>query len=240
MKLQNIVFKFILFSLLALPALAAETPSTLQKADSLFSQRAYTEALPLYQELLEENKASPAMLLRMAYIQEGLGHVPEALYLLNLYYRETSDTEAAARIKELAGRHELSGYDIIEEEYLRSIIRRFQFPIVVTLLVLSLLLTGLIVYRRIRHRHRSVLTPLFLLLLLGGLAYFVNFRPSYSKGILVQDNTYLMRGPSAGAGVMTQLKAGHRLEVVGREDVWLKVIWNNEVAYVKEGFIRTV
>ena len=56
----------------------------------------------------------------------------------------------------------------------------------------------------------------------------------------MKDNTYLMRGPSAGAGVLTQLKAGHRLEVVGKEDVWIKVIWNNEVAYIKAGFIRTV
>lgn len=240
MKLQNIVFKILLFSALALPGLAAEPTAILQKADSLFNKRAYTEALPLYQQLLSDNQASPAMLLRMAYIQEGLGHVPEALYLLNLYYRDTSDEEAAARIKELAGRHELSGYDIIEEEYLRSLLRRYQPHIVTTLLVLSLLLTGLILYRSIRQQHRSIVTSLFLLVLLGSLAYFVNFRPSYSKAILMEDNTYLMRGPSAGAGVLTQLKAGHRLEVVGKEDVWIKVIWNKQVAYIRTGFIRTV
>jgi hypothetical protein len=240
MKLQNIIFKILAFSLLSLSALAAKPGETLLKADSLFNQQAYTEALPLYQQLLEKNRASPAMLLRMAYIQEGLGHIPESLYLLNLYYRETSDEDAAARIRELAGRYELSGYDIIEEEYLRSIIRRYQLPIVGTLLIFSLILTGLILYRRIKQQHRSVITTLFLMVLLGGLFYFVNVRPSYSKGILMQNNTYLMRGPSAGAGVLTQLKAGHQLEVLGREDVWVKVIWNNEIAYVKADFIETV
>ncbi len=240
MKLQNIVFIFLLFSLLAPTARAQQTDAVLQQADALFEQRAYTEALPLYQQLLDENQASPAMLLRMAFIHEGLGHAPEALYLLNLYYRETSDEEAATRIKELAGRHDLSGYDIIEEEYLRSLVRRYQLPIVLTLLILSLMLTSLIVYRQLRYHHRSVITSLFLLVLLGGLMYFVNFRPSYSKGILMQDNTYLMRGPSAGAGVLTQLKAGHRLEVIGQEDVWIKVIWNNEVAYIRAPYIRTV
>ncbi|AHM62274.1 SH3 domain-containing protein [Flammeovirgaceae bacterium 311] len=240
MKLQNIIFKILTFSLLSLPALAAKPGEKLKIADSLFNQQAYTEALPLYQEVLEQNRASPAMLLRMAYIQEGLGHIPEALYLLNLYYRETSDEDAAARIKELAGRHDLSGYDIIEEEYLRSIVRRYQLPIVATLLALSLILSALILYRRLKLQHRSVITTLFLMVLLGGLFYFVNVRPSYSKGILMQENTYLMRGPSAGAGVLTQLKAGHRLEVLGREDVWVKVIWNNEIAYVKADFIETV
>lgn len=240
MKLQNIVFIFLLFSLLAPAARAQQAPALMQQADALFEQRAYTEALPLYEQVLRQNQASPAMLLRMAYIHEGLGHTPEALYLLNLYYRESLDEEAALRIKELAGRHELKGYDIIEEEYLRSLIRHYRLPIVLTLLLLSLLLTGLIVYRRLRYHHQSLITPLFLVVLLGGLLYFVNFGPSYSKGILMEDNTYLMRGPSAAAGVITQLKAGHRLEVVGQEDVWVKVIWDNEVAYIKAGFIRTV
>jgi uncharacterized protein YgiM (DUF1202 family) len=107
-------------------------------------------------------------------------------------------------------------------------------------LITSFLLTILILFRRLRQQHKSIITTLFLLVLLGSLFYFVNYPPSYSKGILMQDNTYLMRGPSAGAGVLTQLKAGHRLEVVGQEDVWLKVIWNNEIAYVREGFIKTV
>ncbi|WP_161622718.1 SH3 domain-containing protein [Cesiribacter andamanensis] len=219
---------------------AQQSGSLLQQADSLFGQQAYTEALPLYQQLLEQQQASPAMLLRMAYIQEGLGHVPEALYLLNLYYRETSDEAAGTRIKELAGQHKLQGYDLIEEEYLPSIIRRYQLPIILTLLILSLLLTGLLLYRRIRQQHRPVLTPLFLLVLLLALGYFVNFQPEYTRGILMQDHTYLMRGPSAGAGVLTQLKAGHRLEVLGREDVWLKVVWNDQIAWVKVHLIRTV
>ena len=240
MKLQNILFKFLTFSVLALPALAQKPAETLQQADSLFARGAYTKALPLYQELLAEERASPAMLLKMAYIQEGMGRIPEALYLLNLYYRETSDQETATHIKELAGRYELSGYDIIQEEYVRSLIRRYQVPIIGTLLALSLLLSSLIIYRRIKQQHKSVITTLFLLVLLGSLVYFVNFRPTYSKGILMQDNTYLMLGPSAGAGVLTQLKAGHRLEVIGQEDVWIKVVWNNQIAYVKAHLLRTV
>jgi hypothetical protein len=240
MNLQNLLLKILVFLALVQPLAARQPDTRLQAADSLFARQAYTEALPLYEELLDHQQISPAMLLRMAYIQEGLGHVPEALYLLNLYYRETSDEEAGTRIKELAGLHSLSGYDLIEEEYLRSIIRRYQFPIIATLLVLCLLLSGLLLYRRFKYQHRPVLTPLFLLVLLLALAYFVNFQPEYSKGILMQDNTYLMRGPSAGAGVITQLKAGHRLEVVGKEDVWLKVIWNDQVAYIKMQFLRTV
>ena len=49
-----------------------------------------------------------------------------------------------------------------------------------------------------------------------------------------------MDGPSAGASVVDVVGDGHRVEVLGKNDVWLKIRWDDDVAYVKETAIRPV
>ena len=61
-----------------------------------------------------------------------------------------------------------------------------------------------------------------------------------SRAITTQPTTYLMAGPSAGASVLEIVGDGHRVEVIGKKDVWLKIKWDEEVAYVKENAIRPI
>ena len=42
------------------------------------------------------------MLLKMAYIQEGLEQYPEALYYLNLYYNQNPSKKVLAKMETLA------------------------------------------------------------------------------------------------------------------------------------------
>ena len=55
--------------------------SLLNTADSLFSQQKYTEALNLYEEIYTSGRASSAMLLKMAFIQDGLNNYADALFI---------------------------------------------------------------------------------------------------------------------------------------------------------------
>ena len=56
----------------------------------------------------------------------------------------------------------------------------------------------------------------------------------WAKAIIAHDNTYLMNGPSAGASVLAIVRDGHRVEVLGKKDVWTKVKLGES-----EGYIRT-
>src|SRR5689334_2250894 len=66
----------------------------IQQADSLFRSKQYTQSLEVYQAMFKERKYSPAMLLKMAYIQEGLGKIGQTLYYLKLYHLATDDEQA--------------------------------------------------------------------------------------------------------------------------------------------------
>ena len=80
-----------LFAILCSPLQAQGPVETLAIADSLFEARKYTESFKIYQEIHGQNQGSPSMLLKMAFIKEGLDDYPAALYYLNQYYLFTSN-----------------------------------------------------------------------------------------------------------------------------------------------------
>src|SRR5688572_16230256 len=76
----------------------------LKTADSLFATKLYTQSFEHYEEILLQKQYTPAMLLKMAFIQEGLNHIGRALYYLNLYYLATKDKTTLDKIQELANK----------------------------------------------------------------------------------------------------------------------------------------
>src|SRR5260221_9847791 len=79
-------------------------------ADSLFRQKQYTESLELYEEIFQNNYYTPSLLLKIAFIQEGLGHLGQSMYYLNLYFLATHDPQTQIKIEEMAARNKLEGY----------------------------------------------------------------------------------------------------------------------------------
>ncbi|MGB3465691.1 MAG: hypothetical protein WBA74_10490, partial [Cyclobacteriaceae bacterium] len=73
---------FFFFSFCALShSVLADPGDRLTTADSLFQAKKYTESFELYEQIIVEDMAySPAMLLKMAFIKEGLGDYSNALY----------------------------------------------------------------------------------------------------------------------------------------------------------------
>ena len=212
----------------------------LQKADSLFTEQRYTQAYKEYEKVLETGQASPVMLLRMAYIQESLSNESQVLYLLNLYYKQTADREVLKKIEDLAKAKNLKGYEYSDQDYFLGIIKEYREEIIMGLMLVSGLLFLFILYSRFRLGRQAQLSGICLILLLGILFYFTNNSISSPKAIVARDYVHLMSGPSAGSSVVEVIGKGHRLKVLGREDVWYRVEWDNKVLYVKETAVRKV
>src|SRR5687768_16146486 len=81
----------------------------LKTADSLFQAKRYTQSFEHYETILKQNQYTPSMLLKMAFIQEGLLHTGRAMYYLNLYYLSTNDKTALEKMNELATKYNLEG-----------------------------------------------------------------------------------------------------------------------------------
>ncbi|MBL3656315.1 tetratricopeptide repeat protein [Fulvivirga sediminis] len=218
-----------------------QADSTLLEADSLFNAKKFTESFKVYEHLLTtEKKASAAMLLKMAYIKEGLGDYSMALYYLNLYYLQTSDKKVLSKMEELADKKDLKGYNYADFEFFETVFFKYFNPIIYTLLAISILLFAIAIRYKKKSEYSPVIPVILNILVLALLFYTLNFGREYHKGIVVQSNTYLMEGPSAGAEVIAIIGKGHRLPVYKNHDVWTQTEWQGKKAFIKTNKIKKV
>ncbi len=236
---------FILASNLTLAQSDTLTPSgtsaiNLAKADSLFSARQFTQAADLYQAVFQDHHYSPAMLLKMAFIHEGLGHLGESMYYLNLYHLVSNDVQAQKKMEELAEKNQLEGYESDASTKIYGWLQEHYLPLTAILASLNILLLALL----IQNRRRRLAGPggiLFALALTLTLLFLqVNYSKQTRRGIVTHAPTFLMSGPSAGSSVVSIIGEGHQLHIKGQQDVWLKVEWKEKEVYVRNFLVRGV
>lgn len=214
--------------------LQAQIPaSIMNKADSLFSHKQYTQSLELYQGILKQHQYSHSMLLKMAYIEEGLGHLSESLYYLNLYHTITGDKQAWIKINDLAAKHHLVGYQSNQSRMIHSFLRDYYITIAGVLASILVFLFALLIYQK-KAKHNPMTTAIFMLIILLFFFLHTNFSEKTDMGIVHENGTYLMSGPSAGASVVSIIDEGHLLDVLGTEDVWIHIKWMSQDAYLKK------
>ena len=222
-------------------SLCAQPSTQITKAaDSLFRARQYSQSFELYKAILEQHYYSPSILLKMAYIQEGLSHLGRSLYYLNLYYQATDDKQALYKMEDIAEKNKLEGYTSTETSRLFLLLKENYFRIASVLGAIIIFLFALLLYYKVRLHQKPYFTAFMLLLVMGVLFMHVNFSRQMSTGIVTIPSTYLMSGPSAGASVVSVIGEGHKLEITGKEDVWMKVRWLDKEAYVKQNSILPV
>ena len=239
---QKAVLKFLVTLLLLFCSVysEAQTPDqSLKRADSLYNQKQYTQSLEIYGDLVRQGMYSQAILLKMAFIHEGLGNISESLYYLNLYYLAPNDETALTKMNEMADRHHLIGYKTTQTRQAFSLLREYHNTITALLLGVIALTFALIVYNSKREKSTMPL-GIVMLFLLAIIFSHINYSLDPHLGIVHRNSTYLMSGPSAGASVIGILNEGHLLDLEDKKDVWVHVKWMNEDAYIREDQILRI
>lgn len=215
-------------------------PVNLAHADSLFAARQYTQAFDEYLAIHQTGHWTPAMFLKMAYIQEALGRLGESLYYLNLYALASHDPQAEVKMAELAEKYRLEGYEEQPAEAVLVVLRSNYLPIALVLAALALFAFALAVNRARKQPKPSVALALTVVFLLALLLVHVQFTRESRRAILTSGQTYLMNGPSGGASVVDIVGEGHLVRIKSRHDAWLKVEWKEGEAYVRDFLVRKV
>ena len=240
LHMRNKVSRFIL--LLAFLLLASspsvysqEISNDLVEADSLFKERRYTQSLEIYESIYTDNqRATPAMLLKMAYSQEAMGNLSNALVYLHDYYRITSDKAVLKKMSDLAQVNGLEGYDSNDFQRFVKTIQDYKPIIIAVLLALYLLILSMI-FRKIRkHQEKSPGLAVGFVLVLALTVFVVNFSGQAEKGIITATNSYVMSGPSAAAELIEVIGEGHKVEILDKKDIWYQIKWKENTAFVRE------
>lgn len=209
-------------------------------ADSLFAARQYTESLDLYEQLFaEQGVATPALLLKMAFIQESTGAYSEALYYLNEYYLLTADEAAVQKMQQLSEQYNLRGYATTDYQLFYSYFREYRYYIIYALIALSMV--GLIVIASSRRPEgRPYGWGVTYLVGLGLLGWMINTSLAPRQAIIMRDHTYIMAAPSSGSKVVSIGQKGHRVPIGEQQDVWVQIEWDGQPAYVRHGNLREI
>ncbi len=252
MRIQRRPRYFVVFFILcgrvsgSAAVVAQSTDATLlRSADSLFAARQYTEAFGQYQALFaQQEEVSPALLLKMAFIQESRGDYSEALYYLNEYYLLTSDEAAVQKMQQLSEQHNLRGYAYTDYQLFYNYLREYRYYIIYGLVALTMLgLIFLVVSRRETRPGRAARPygwGITYLLVLGLLWFMTNASLEPRQAIIMEDHTYIMAAPSSGAEVVYIGEKGHRVPVGKQQDVWTQIEWDGKPAYVRHGNLREI
>ena len=114
---------------------------SLNKADSLFNLKIYTEAKLIYDSLYyKENLYSESMLLKMALIEEGLENYEKSIYYLSQYQSINNNESSEIKIQKIANNYDLEGYEKNDFDYLQNILKENRIIIIYSLLLLILLI----------------------------------------------------------------------------------------------------
>jgi len=239
---QSAPTKFLTLSLLLFSSclcLHAQNLSfRLKTADSLFVAKRYTQSLEHYQEILKQNQFTPAMLLKMSFIEEGLGNTGQALYYLNLYANISHDRSTWEKMEELAEKNDLQGYAVAN----LGLFQRFpdlHLYIAGALAAILCLFLALAVAQK-RRGTRPVAAVVVATIIGICFALFINFGGVNGEAIIVTDETYVMDGPSGAATLIEIVKDGHRVEILGKKDVWVRILWDGHEAWVRESALKPV
>jgi uncharacterized protein with PQ loop repeat len=227
----------LLIMFFSVQAFSQTSSHRLRTADSLFQTKRYTQSFDHYDQMLKQNQFTPAMLLKMAFIKEGLLQIGESMYYLNLYFIATHDESALDKMNELASKYNLEGYEASEtDKLLTNYYDNYNYisMAVVALLVLAFALTY---FTRFRLKRKPIVSFALVAFFAATLFIHLFYGERIQTGIITNASTYLMAGPSSAANVVEIINDGHKVEVIGQKDVWLKIKWAGDVVYVKRNTV---
>ena len=239
--MQKSVNKYlvIIFILLSTSLFTQANKLSIKAADSLYASKRYSEAYEKYKQIFETGAHTPRMLLKMAYIKEGSGDIPEALYYLNVYYVNYPARNILKKMESLAESKQIAGYEYDDVNYFLYLYFRYKTEIIIGLVGILFMFFLSIVTNRVFFKRIPVTSPYLFLFLAAFVYLFVNYSDRFSyKGIIMENRALVMSKPSAGSDVLTTLPKGTRMHVWDNTDIWYEVRWEGKHAFIRKNNIK--
>lgn len=201
-------------------------------ADSLFAQQSYKEALGIYQENYQLGVYSPSMLLKMAFITEGIGDKEMATLYLSKYYDLSPNPQTITKIKSLTGQSELVGYEV--SDAMRFVLFLTEFKeVIVSAMTLFLIISLIFLWSKGRKLTEArIYWPSVLLIVF--IFATNNFLKSQNTALVTKSPTLIVSKPSAAGELVDLVEPGHRVKIKSSKDIWYEVEWKEKIAYIRK------
>ena len=143
-------------------------------------------------------------------------------------------------MENLADQNKLVGYNYDDAEFFLNLYHRYQLQVDLVIVAFTVLLFSIILYRKKTGKQLSLFPQALFIGFLALIFMLNNFGREHTKAIITNQDVHLMKGPSPGADVVGVVDRGHRVEILGKKDVWVKILWDDREAYIKSINLKTV
>ncbi|WP_229214236.1 SH3 domain-containing protein [Dyadobacter flavalbus] len=182
----------------------------------------------------EQEKNNEALLLKLAFLSEKTNNYTDCLFYLSKLALINPSRRLFEKMDKLAEEQNIKGYEFDDYNYFIIFYRRYGDYIPILLLTLG---TYIVVIMVTKSRRREPILQIhkisivaYLLVLLG----LLNVPSLYQTCIIVNENTFLRDEPSSASSVIERIGKGHKLTILGSVDHWNRVIWDNEIVYIRK------
>ncbi|WP_239693428.1 SH3 domain-containing protein [Rufibacter roseus] len=189
----------------------------------------------IYEQLLDQEQVyTPQMLLKMAYIHEGLQQYTQSMKYLQLYYSKHPSRSVLRKMEEVGLEQQLEGYTYTDWDFFKTQFYKYYTQILNGLVFLAALGLFIMLLRWRKKLYIRPYTKVIFFVYLVFIFYFANFLTLGKQGIIQSTNVPIMAGPSAGAALIASVGIGHKVDILGEEDIWYRIEWNDQTAYIRK------
>jgi hypothetical protein len=204
-------------------------------ADKYFEQKDYKNAKAIYYNLIrEKSNIEKNALLKLAYIHEKEQDFTKTLYFLNLYYERNPTERVISKMNSIAIENNLKGYELSDFYLIQLLIKQYSFVINLILAFLALYVTVILFTKKRKNQPISIFQKFVLFLYLLIVFCIFNISKIYKQGIVHIPNTSIRIDPSSASPVYDVLPQGQRINILGSEDIWWRVIRGNKFYYINK------
>jgi len=239
--MQMLKFKFlfsslILFLFTTTVGYTQSLEKELVKADSLYEKKQYISAIKIYEKIYNEGNSSPAMLLKLARIEEGMGNLGQSMFYLEKYHQFTKDEKVIDYLKETAESKKAIGFDYGLSYKADLFYKEWKIYFQLLFSIIIIFGLGMIIKHQnsLQKKKTYFSTSLISILIVA----FLNNYNGKSEAIVIGSHSYLLEGPSAGSNLVEKVSAPAKIQVKNQVDVWSKVVFEDKEAYIKTSNIK--
>lgn len=228
LKTFNISLLIILFY----PVILNGKNDLLNTGDSLFKEEKYYNAKKYYDSLFYNKKMfSYSMLIKMSFIEESLGNFEKSIYYLSFYKKRKENSEVNNSLQKIINNNNLKNFEKSDFDFFENKFLIYKNHIIYSLLFISILIFSYNTYMIFKKRKINYIKSFFLINIF--LLFVLNFTNN-SKGIVSNNNTFIMYNPSSGSDVHSIINKGEKLEIIGQKDVWYEIKIDNKKRYIRK------
>ncbi len=241
MSLKNAYFFFLIILCLTQSVHSQTTPSKINIADKYFAQKEYSKAKEVYYNLImNKYNFKKNALLKLAFIHEREKDYTKTLYFLNLYYERNPTELVMTKMNSIANENNIDGYELTDFFLILLLIKQYSYILLLILAILGLYVMSVLMVKRVKKEPISIKQKVVFLLYLIGVFFIINISRLYKQGIIHNENTSLREDPSSASPVNELLESGHRINIIGSEDIWYRIFRNNKFYYINKANVWLV